>query len=103
MTPKKKLKNLLLIPSNMYTIWLKKAYCRAVVFERGTSHPRCIFEPLSDNQNVLAAVTTNYAGALENWEEALVYGEINLLFQKWSTFGKVSKWTNFEALLNHFK
>lgn len=69
----------------MYTIWLKKAYCRAMVFERGTSHPRCIFEPLSGNQNALAAVTTKYAGALQNSEEALVSGEIKLLFQKWST------------------
>lgn len=74
-----------------------------MVFERGTSHPRCISEPLSDNQNELTAVTTKYTRALENWEEALVYGEINLLFQKWSTFGKVSKWTNYEALLNHFE
>lgn len=63
---KPKPKNLILIPSSTYTIWLEKAYCRAMVFERGTSHPRCIFEAFSDKKNAIAAVTTKYAGALEN-------------------------------------
>lgn len=72
-----------------------------MVFERGTLHPGHIFEPLNDNQNILAAVTTKHAEGLENWEEALVCGGINLLFQKWST--ELSVPTNYEARLNHFK
>lgn len=66
-----------------------------------TLHAGCIFEPPNDNQNTLAAVTTKRAEGLENWEEALVCGGVDDLFQKWPT--ELSVLTNYEARLNHFK
>lgn len=85
----------------MYTIQLNKAYCGAMAFERGTLQPGYISEPLTYNQNMLAAVTTKYTEGPENQEKALVCGGIDLLFQKWST--ELGVLTNYEAGLSHVK